>query len=288
MEGGLFSLETKRGIETAQLSLSVAGLRSSVVKVEEDRFTDDRTVSFPSSKISPSSCRGLEIVNGHILSMRFRLLVETTPKPSVEKKTKEADEIESLAASPLSVRLTGSGVKVLQQNTIFSRILPLPSDNWQEIAAVAWCHRHHKQPSEMSDVTHTDRFTEQKDITPLPSDCLYDELRIIVHHSVLQKDAIGLKRDESYPPNEFIIYSKPCRTVIGVAREADYGYHDVWCVTIGSRQISVSHVTLWRHCADMCSKSKRITFEHLTNKYGGSSSQCNLLPSRFVFWLCWN
>ena len=125
MEGGLFSFETKRGIETAQLSMSVAGLRSSVIKVEADRFTDDRTVPFPSSKISPSSCRGLEVVDGHVLSMRFRLLAENTSKPSVEKKTKEVDEIESLAGRPLSVRLTGSGVDVLQQNTyVCSGLVP--------------------------------------------------------------------------------------------------------------------------------------------------------------------
>ncbi|XP_062510848.1 E3 ubiquitin-protein ligase E3D-like isoform X4 [Corticium candelabrum] len=257
----VYLLECKRGIETVQLSLDLTRLRrESMLRVEADRLLLDRAVPFPSCmNVVPSSCRNLEVVDGAVLTMRFRA-AKWNDKLDINPTSKDENEIQRFVGMACRLTVLGSKVDILR-HVVFKRILPLPSDDWEDIATTAWfCHCRHCQISNSDAIAHHSHSMEHHKISPLPYDCLYDDVKLVVHHSVLCKDIIGVREAGKCANSELLVYCKPCRTVIGLARRAEYNEKDVWHVNVGCQLVAVSHVFLWRHLHNMYSEGHEVSF----------------------------
>ena len=72
---------------------------------------------------------------------------------------------------------------------IFQRFLPLPSDNWRDVASESWfchghCHGHGAEGPSSSDLVY------RRSLVPRPTDCLYNDVYVEIHHSHLKKDEV--------------------------------------------------------------------------------------------------
>ncbi|XP_022103510.1 E3 ubiquitin-protein ligase E3D-like [Acanthaster planci] len=133
-------------------------------------------------RILPKSCNGLHWVQDEGLHMRLQLA--GSREAGDRREMDEAWEKEELGFLRSSAFVISCGTcrgKVVTDPCVFDRVLPLPSENWREMAESWCCHG--------NDVTRT--FAGQS-LAPSEKDCLVGNLYFLMHPSMLCKDALLL------------------------------------------------------------------------------------------------
>ncbi|XP_071102058.1 E3 ubiquitin-protein ligase E3D-like [Haliotis cracherodii] len=95
------------------------------------------------------------------------------------------------------------GKKILKDHSVFSRVLPLPSENWSDVAEFWFCHRH----GDEEDHTPT--------VAPKPGDCLVGSLHVLLSRSHMKMNSVTCS------DNSELIRCSRCGNVLGLTLEDD-------------------------------------------------------------------
>lgn len=73
----------------------------------------------------------------------------------------------------------------------FRRVLPLPSDGWEEVSGTYFCHTHtHGRREEESDSTHLSNCGK---LVPKDGDCLISSAQLLIRGSALDKNKVLIR-----------------------------------------------------------------------------------------------
>ena len=73
----------------------------------------------------------------------------------------------------------------------FRRVLPLPSDGWEEVSGSYFCHTHtHGHKGEEGDSTHPSSGAK---LVPKEGDCLISSAELLIRGSVLDKNKVLIR-----------------------------------------------------------------------------------------------
>lgn len=73
-------------------------------------------------------------------------------------------------------------------NSVFKRVLPLPSDGWEELSGSFFCHTH--EGEEEGDHTHLSDHTK---LVPKEGDCLISSSQLVIRGSALDSNRVVVK-----------------------------------------------------------------------------------------------
>ncbi|XP_065837788.1 E3 ubiquitin-protein ligase E3D-like isoform X2 [Oscarella lobularis] len=242
-----FSIEVQPRIGVARLCLHLKDPLHSSIRISPKEASmrvsnePQATISFPED-LSLVATANASLVDGHFLDVRLRLAVASA-QDDVERGTKTATsflEAEKLASKRCRIRTRASAIDLVQAETIFQRFLPLPSDNWRDVASESWfchghCHGHGAEGPSSSDLVY------RRSLVPRPTDCLYNDVYVEIHHSHLKKDEVFVG-DVKDGEKQALLVVKKCRSRVGFAFIAEEEIDDAWEI----RGLRVSHVSLWR------------------------------------------
>ena len=75
----------------------------------------------------------------------------------------------------------------------FKRVLPLPSDGWEEVSGSYFCHTHtHSHRGEEGDSTHTSSGAK---LVPKDGDCLISSAQLLIRGSALDKNKFLIRSE---------------------------------------------------------------------------------------------
>ncbi|XP_067650512.1 E3 ubiquitin-protein ligase E3D-like [Haliotis asinina] len=154
-------------------------------------------------ELLPLSCRGLQWQ----LSGELQLTLQVTDeKQHLDCEDqfgiacrKQEDVCASIQMHQNKCFCACCGKKILKDHGVFSRVLPLPSENWSDLAEFWFCHR------------HGDEEDQTPKVSPKPGDCLVGSLHILLSQSHLKMNSVMYSKS-----NELIRCSR-CRNILGVS-----------------------------------------------------------------------
>ncbi|XP_033635492.1 E3 ubiquitin-protein ligase E3D-like isoform X2 [Asterias rubens] len=134
-------------------------------------------------KLLPKTCNGLHWVPEEGLHMRLQVAEGHSKDTREVSEAREKEECGFLSQASCILTCGMCRAKIALNQCTFDRVLPLPSENWRELSE-NWCCHGNKE---------TGRFANQS-LLPSDSDCLVGALYILLHPSMLCKEAFILRR----------------------------------------------------------------------------------------------
>ncbi|PVD30892.1 hypothetical protein C0Q70_10167 [Pomacea canaliculata] len=149
----------------------------------------------------PASCRGMRWDPSSELHFTLQAKSEFHAENDMSgifshlmelEKSSEGDIITVIEQCPSSCCCSGCGQPVFSQNSVFKRVLPLPSENWSDFADNWFCHKHpHNTSSAQTECLDKQLNHLPKMLVPRPGDCLVGNLYLLVDGSQLCQDTVS-------------------------------------------------------------------------------------------------
>ncbi|CAH1226728.1 UBE3D [Branchiostoma lanceolatum] len=213
MEGKTLFVEIQKQVGAAHFVLPVEAVKDSKslpVHVHPDKITvgsgDGGSVyRFPDGfRVRPKSCSGLKWLDGDGLHLRLSVVEEE------EQKEEEEDgrgEEEGPDIKPGKTRMCCAkcGQQLLKPSFCAKRVLPLPSDGWQEAVAHSFCHKSQD----------TQNMAAQT-LAPRQADILTGTGHVLVHAKAIHSDNVEVVVPEDKMVQVPLVRCKRCRSQVGV------------------------------------------------------------------------
>ncbi|XP_072018763.1 E3 ubiquitin-protein ligase E3D-like [Amphiura filiformis] len=194
--------------------------------------------------LNPKSCQGLHWVSGDGIHMRLQLAGDC--KHDADEGIDDGGsgcssvdvEIKALRQSDGAMfRCVSCSGSLLASPRSFSRVLPLPSENWREMSS-DWC-------------CHGNEYTRslgQSSLAPNEADCFVSELYLSVHpvimdaNSVIMKAVTAKDKDAGTSTKRSQVQCCRCRQVLGEALYKANPSDDA------KQWSAIENVHLYKHC----------------------------------------
>ena len=75
--------------------------------------------------------------------------------------------------------------------SVFKRVLPLPSDGWEELSGSFFCHTHGGGGGEEDDHTHLS--ADHTKLVPKEDDCLISSSQLVIRGTALDSNRVVIK-----------------------------------------------------------------------------------------------
>ncbi|XP_077977658.1 E3 ubiquitin-protein ligase E3D-like [Glandiceps talaboti] len=208
-----------------------------------------RTFSIPGTRLIPKSCHSLHWIQGEGLHFRVEISEDDgaidNDSLSTKKMVDPSKELDALdnGVCQLSCRVCHSNV--LQPNCQFQRVLPLPSENWRELADDWMCHN--------SEVTNK---MKKASLEPREKDCFVGDLYLSFNMASVQKNNVITAEKHNHQKlregTNLVIICQKCRCILGKATssEPDTGPKNVLDLA-ESIQVYKHCIKLWKDEAQM-------------------------------------
>ncbi|XP_064614000.1 E3 ubiquitin-protein ligase E3D-like [Liolophura sinensis] len=182
----LLFAEVKQLLSAVQLVLdtqkfNTGGFRNVNITFTNSQISvqvDDKTVTFhfDQLRLSPVSCNGLICLPNGEIQLRMQV---SGPNIGCQANTSQKSHhqrqlVERLQKKYHLCACVMCGQRLLTKDCKFKRVLPLPSENWNDLADSWFCHRHDDQSGAIPNT-----------LLPRESDCLVGELYCLIHKSKL-------------------------------------------------------------------------------------------------------
>ncbi|XP_046548942.1 E3 ubiquitin-protein ligase E3D-like [Haliotis rubra] len=158
-------------------------------------------------ELLPLSCRGLQWQPSGELQMTLQVKDEKQHLDCEDQFgvacRKQEDVCANIQTHQNKCYCACCGKKILKDHSVFSRVLPLPSENWSDLAEFWFCHRH----GDEEDQTPT--------VSPKPGDCLVGSFYILLSQSHMKMNSVTCSDS-----NELIRCSR-CGNILGVTLQDD-------------------------------------------------------------------
>ncbi|XP_019639125.1 PREDICTED: E3 ubiquitin-protein ligase E3D-like [Branchiostoma belcheri] len=215
MEGKTMFVEIQKQVGAAHFVLPVEAVKDSKslpVVVHPDKVAvqsgkGESVYRFPDGfRVRPKSCSGLKWLEGDGLHLRLSVVEEEAE----EQKEKEEDgrgEENGPDIKPGHTRMCCAmcGHQLLKPSFCAKRVLPLPSDGWQEAVAHSFCHKSQD----------TQNMAAQT-LAPRPADILTGTGHVLVHAKAIHSDNVDVVDSEDKMVLVPLVRCKRCRSQVGI------------------------------------------------------------------------
>ncbi|XP_074659446.1 E3 ubiquitin-protein ligase E3D-like [Tubulanus polymorphus] len=164
----------------------------------------------------PLTCSGLQFTSSQELQWRVQINKFKEQKlsdieyidPSAVDAAPQQTDLFLFQQSLFQAKCQNCGAQVISRNTPFSRVLPLPSDDWTEIMENVYCCKHPTKNSSASECCNSSTENSHNSILPKRDECFVgDQYFSLCFDDVVEYE--GLKID-----GDCVICSR-CRHILG-------------------------------------------------------------------------
>ncbi|XP_006822968.1 E3 ubiquitin-protein ligase E3D-like [Saccoglossus kowalevskii] len=230
-----------------------------------------RQFKVPNISLVPNSCHSLQWIPGEGLHMRVQTRSDDTnhSQPIEHNDVKNyRHEIEYLESENCQLSCRVCNTTLLRPNCQFERVLPLPSENWQELVD-DWCCHHNDTTEKM----------KKASMVPRATDCFISDLYLSLNMAALRQDKIASQEStletELKEGMNMVIICQVCRCPLGEAKLTD----------VKKRHQHIQELTesvkFYKHCINLNKNSlpldvfKSYTLESYFARYITTQSSVN-------------
>ncbi|XP_035687325.1 E3 ubiquitin-protein ligase E3D-like [Branchiostoma floridae] len=212
MEGKTLFVEIQKQVGAAHFVLPVEAVKedkSLPVLVHPDKITvksgDGESIyRFPDGfRVRPKSCSGLKWLDGD--GLHLRLSVEEEEEQKEEEDDGREEDGPDIKPGQTTMCCAMCGQQLLKPSFCAKRVLPLPSDGWQEAVAHSFCH---KSPDTQNMAAQT--------LAPRQADILTGTGHVLVHSKAIHSDNVDIVVSEDKMVVAPLVRCKRCRSQVGV------------------------------------------------------------------------
>ncbi|KAL3831564.1 hypothetical protein ACJMK2_023303 [Sinanodonta woodiana] len=153
-------------------------------------------------ELSPLTCRGLKFLSSGEITLTAQLqksesdmtikdgvitkTVETVETARTSCTSQQSDMVDKVQRFQDKWYCSKCGQKLLSVNCIFSRILPLPSENWSDFTDMWFCHKHDQEEGAALD---------KGKLLPKSGECFIGDTYMLLNYSHTSPDSVRITEE---------------------------------------------------------------------------------------------